>query len=131
MAKDAAAQQQYDKWLQTEYAAAVANRLTMFPMHSEDHKKIIKKCHAEGAFKRLIYLADAHCVDTWTKAPSDRERGLAVTQCIASRITPVPCDGRRFKAAQSPWMTYLISCMILTTNKQVGVADRFTTHHRG
>ena len=63
MAIDTAAEDQYDGWLQTEFAADLAHRLvasSQVKTHKERTKEaaMVSKCHAEHVFARYLFIAD-------------------------------------------------------------------------
>ena len=63
MAIDTAAEDQYDGWLQTEFAADLAHRLvasSQVKTHKERTKEaaMVSKCHAEHVFARYLLIAD-------------------------------------------------------------------------
>ena len=63
MAIDKAAEDQYDRWLQTEFAACLAHRLVA-SSQEKTHKvrmeeaAMVSKCHAEKVFARFLFIAD-------------------------------------------------------------------------
>ena len=63
MAIDKAAEDQYDRWLQTEVAADLAHRLvasSQVKTHEERTKEaaMVSKCHDEKKFARYLFIAD-------------------------------------------------------------------------
>ena len=63
MAIDKAAEDQYDRWLQTEFAADLAHRLvasSQVKTHEERTKEaaMVSKCHDEKKFARYLFIAD-------------------------------------------------------------------------
>ena len=63
MAIDKAAEDQYDRWLQTEFAADLAHRLvasSQVKTHKERTKEaaMVSKCHDEKKFARYLFIAD-------------------------------------------------------------------------
>ena len=63
MAIDRFAEDQYDRWLQTEFAAGLAHRLVA-SSQEKTHKvrmeeaEMVSKCHAEKVFARFLWIAD-------------------------------------------------------------------------
>ena len=63
MAIDKAAEDQYDRWLQTEFAADLAHRLVASSQVKTRKERtqeaaMVSKCHAEKVFARFLFIAD-------------------------------------------------------------------------